>query len=649
MDSIAASLTDVDLLFDSWKHVKSKGGTAGVDGIDDSAFEADIDNQLEQLSSDFKQNNYSPQAYRSISVPKPSGGTRTLVIATLRDRVAMRAFSELIYPVLEPLFHPCSYAFRKGMGVHDALNKVTQYRDRGHVHVFHGDIHHFFDFVSHDILDKQLQMVFAEHQECIDFIFRWLQSPILGATGPIPEQMGLPQGLPISPILANFFLTPFDRGMIEAGWKMVRYADDFVCCTESAEQADEAQSDAIQQLSYLGLELGESKSHVHSFEEGFTFLGAKFKGKEVLPALPHPYEADYIHPPIRTRRIEQIPLQYAPAFRTLYIQEQGAQLGCHGERFVVNRSGKTLLDISRHYVEQIFIFGRVQITAAAMSFCLTRKVPVYLFSGKGSYFGALCSVPGNQVYLRKKQYEITQKLDKIHEFAQSVVQAKIQNYRTFLLRYSRNHPAFKPEKYVDEMTRLEKKLQEADSTDVIRGIEGAATAVYYLGFSKIVQPPFVFQGRNRRPPTDPVNGMLSFGYTLVYYNLYSYICARNLDPDLGLFHCVTPGHHSLSSDLLEEFRAPIVDSLVVSICNNRHLMPDDFYFAETEGSKQPCFMKDPARKLFIHHFEEKMAGTVSHPDSNEPVTWRRCLDLQVMRLRRFIEGTVQRYEPYNVR
>lgn len=647
MPSLVDSLSDMDLLFDAWKHVKSKGGTAGVDGMDSAAFEGDLENQLEQLVADFKNQNYSTQACRSVSIPKTSGGHRIIVIATLRDRVAMHAFAEVAYPLFESLFHPCSYAFRKKIGIYDALNKIVAYRNRGLRHVFHADIFHFFERVDHAILREKLEPILLNDLVSIELIYAWIQAPIINESGSKPNAIGLPQGLPISPLLANYYLTPFDRTLIESGWKLVRYADDFVICTDSRCNAEEARRDATNVLSYLNLELGEDKTGVYSFEEGFSFLGAKFLGDEVLPAFPHPYEADYIPPPPRMRKIEHIPLQYAPVFRTLYIQEQGSKLGCHGERFVVTRSTKTLIDLSYHNVEQIFIFGRVQITAAAMSFCLVHKIPVYLFSGKGSYYGALRTVPGDSVFLRKKQYEASQNLETVRRFAQSIVKGKIQNYKNFLQRYFRNHPIFQSHKYTDEFNRLEARLEEAGSTDSIRGIEGAATSAYYQGLSKIVQTPFYFHGRTRRPPTDPVNGMMSFGYTMLYYNLFSYICARNLDPDLGLFHCIEPGHHSLSSDLVEEFRAPIVDSLVVSICNNRILSPEDFFFGE--GVPQPCLMTDGARKTYIHQFEEKMAGTVSHPDSSEPVPWRRCLDLQVMRVRRFIEGTVERYEPYTIR
>jgi CRISPR-associated protein Cas1 len=298
-------------------------------------------------------------------------------------------------------------------------------------------------------------------------------------------------------------------------------------------------------------------------------------------------------------------------------------------------------------VEQIFLFGRIQITSAAMAYCLQYRIPVYMFSGTGRYYGTLHSLPGNQVYVRKKQYELTLDGKAVSAFAKSIVRGKIQNYKTFILRYARNHTSFDPQKYVKELKQLIVKVENTKTTDRLRGLEGAATASYYRAFSKMVMAPFYFEGRNKRPPIDPVNGMMSFGYTMVYYNLYSYICARNLDPDMGFFHCVTPGHHSLASDLLEEFRASVVDALVLSICNNAVLSPDDFYFGE--GNPQPCLMKDDARKTFIQHMEEKLASPVSHPDAGEPVNWRRCIDLQVMRLRRFVEGSVKQYIPYTIR
>lgn len=156
-----------------------------------------------------------------------------------------------------------------------------------------------------------------------------------------------------------------------------------------------------------------------------------------------------------------------------------------------------------------------------------------------------------------------------------------------------------------------------------------------------------FTHRNCRPPADPVNSLLSFAYTLTFYNIVSYLHARGLDPALGIYHEMSQGHPALASDLLEEFRAPVVDALVISVINRNQIGPADFHYAE--GNPQPCLLRDEARARFLHAFEEKMSELHAHPDAAHPVDWRRTIDLQVCRLLRYIQGAVSEYRPFEIK
>lgn len=632
-----------DDLESAWRRVKSKGGAAGVDGIDLPTFEADLTANIDSLLADLSQGVYLPQAYRAVDIPKQSGGYRRIVIATVRDRVLQAAVTTLLQPLIEPILHPCSYAYRHGVGVHDALGKVVEYRQRGLRHAARADVEQFFDRVDHAVLLDQLHFADVD-KELIDLITRWLKAPVSDRLQTAPNTIGLPQGLPISPILANLYLTPFDRRVVEAGWKLVRYADDFVICCADADACALALAECRAALASLKLNLSEEKTAVTSFDEGFEYLGARFQGDDLIPAVAHPYEADFAPPP--PRRPGRPPAQALPyaSMRTLYLQQQGSALGCHGKRLVVTRNEKTLLDMPAHHIDQVFVFGRVHITTPAMTFCLSRGIPIHLFSGRGHYFGVIRRIADANAHLRKAQYDCAANDEKRLAFAREIVRAKISNDRALLSHHYRNHPEVDLPKCLDELRSGLERTQECQDLAQLRGIEGSSAAAFYRGFAQCLRGALSFSHRSRRPPTDPVNSLLSFGYTILFHNCYSYMTARGFDTAIGLYHEPGRGHPALVSDLMEELRAPVVDSVVLAVINRRMFAPADFYLGE--GDPQPCLMQDQARVRFIEALEDKMQGQVSHPDVSHPVDWRRVVDLQVLRLRRFLEGAVDRYQPY---
>ena len=174
-----------------------------------------------------------------------------------------------------------------------------------------------------------------------------------------------------------------------------------------------------------------------------------------------------------------------------------------------------------------------------------------------------------------------------------------------------------------------------------------ASKLYFEGLRMLLSADWKFDKRVRRPPTDPINSMLSYGYTLLFYNLYALIRARGLNVHVGFLHPLRSGHPALVSDMIEEFRSLVVDALVLSLVLNNRLSPADFVMPETVGG--PCLLSDSARKKYILAFEAKMNATVTHPASGMHLDYRRCMDQQVQMMASVVRGKRARYTPMVLR
>ncbi len=293
------------------------------------------------------------------------------------------------------------------------------------------------------------------------------------------------------------------------------------------------------------------------------------------------------------------------------------------------------------------LFGNIQVTTQAMKFCLEADIPIILLSSRGKYFGAVESFKRTNVALHKRQFELADDKRFALEIGKAIVKAKINNSKVLIQRYARKRPHLSIDAEIQGMNVLLDKLSTVDRHDELMGIEGAASARYFSAFRILIGEEWCFKKRQKQPPPDPVNSLLSYGYTLVFYNIFAMIRMHRLHPYIGFLHGIRDGHPSLVSDLLEEFRAPIVDAVVLNLLMRGSLKKDDFVIYEDEGS--PCLLKDDARKVFIKAFEGKMNSSISHGTTGYQIDYRRCIDLQVQALRRVIEGKSNKYEPMTIK
>jgi CRISPR-associated protein Cas1 len=320
----------------------------------------------------------------------------------------------------------------------------------------------------------------------------------------------------------------------------------------------------------------------------------------------------------------------------LYITEQQAILRKTGDRLVIEKDHNVLMEVPCLKLETVLIYGNVQVTSQAMVELLQHGIELAIFSRTGKLWGQMTPPKARNIVLRMRQYELERSEEFCLRFARSVVRGKISNAVTVLRRYRANHPAAFPLSIVEDLEARLSRIDTSPSLDILRGVEGSAAATYFMAFAAMVPRELGFSGRQRRPPRDPVNALLSFGYVLVGNELQSLLDGIGFDPYIGFFHQVDYGRPSLALDLVEEFRPALVDRLTTSLLNReildrRHfeIMPEGGLYLDREGK----------RRYFTEYEKEMNAPFLV---DGETVTFRHLFRRQADRL----AAALTKDEPY---
>lgn len=343
---------------------------------------------------------------------------------------------------------------------------------------------------------------------------------------------------------------------------------------------------------------------------------------------------------------------------TLYLTDQYSLVKLEGEALRVQPSGGkpgNVIRVPLNKVEQVMVLGSVTLTTPVLHALFERRIPVHYLTAFGRSYGAMVADWGKNSGVRLAQYALAG--DPLRSFgvARQCIAGKLLNMRTVVLRYARARDdgaalqtaAQQIRQCLRELARLAPPEQTNDrmhGLGPLLGLEGSATAAYYGCFGAIIKEPWNFPGRTKRPPTDPVNAMLSFGYTLLTNQVTAQIHAVGLDPGLGVLHQPGFGKPALALDLMEAFRPLIVDSVVITLINTGQIGLTDF--TEELGAYR---LRDTARRTFLEKFEARLNERVQHPTFGYQTTYRRCIELQVRLLAKYIQGETDRYVPFTVR
>jgi RNA-directed DNA polymerase len=272
----------------AWERVQANRGSGGIDGQSLEAFAAQLDQQLDRLQSELKEDGYQPQPVRQVQIPKAGkpGEFRTLGIPTIYDRVCQQALLNRLEPIFEPVFDEANFGYRRGRSTKDALRKVWKEIQSGREWIVDADLRDFFGSVDHEKLLTLVAQRVADGR-VLRLIRATLKAGSYGQGRLFPTERGTPQGGVVSPLLSNILLTPFDQEMRRKGYRLTRYADDWVVTCESAAEAQAAIAAARRTLEQLGVQLHPQKTRVVHVRLGFEFLGYKIKrGKGLLRLSP---------------------------------------------------------------------------------------------------------------------------------------------------------------------------------------------------------------------------------------------------------------------------------------------------------------------------------------------------------------------------
>ncbi len=334
---------------------------------------------------------------------------------------------------------------------------------------------------------------------------------------------------------------------------------------------------------------------------------------------------------------------------TLYVTTQGAYLARDGETVAVRVERETRLRIPLHTLASIICFGQVSCSPPLMQLCAERGVRISFLSEHGRFWARVEGPVSGNVLLRREQYRRSDDPCQSAVIARAVVTAKVANQRIVLLRALRDHPEIAANGEVkaaaDSLGRALIMLQEEQSLDNVRGMEGDAARRYFGVFDHLIvsrKEEFFFQERSRRPPLDNMNALMSFLYTLLVHDVRSALETVGLDPAVGFLHRDRPGRPSLALDLMEELRPVLADRLALSLVNRQQIKGKGFKTTETGA----VVMDDETRKAVLIAYQKRKQEELQHPFINEKVALGLLPYVQALLLSRYLRGDLDGYPPY---
>ena len=334
---------------------------------------------------------------------------------------------------------------------------------------------------------------------------------------------------------------------------------------------------------------------------------------------------------------------------TLFVLTPETYLSLENENVVVNLESDILGRFPLHTLEQIYYFGYKGASPALMGKCARYGIGLSFFTPNGRFLAKVLGEMHGNVLLRKEQYRISDDTNKSCLLARNFITGKILNSRSFVERIRRDHALSINDEVLREASRrlleIAKLTKICTDLELLRGHEGEAASIYFAVFNQLIlqnKDFFIFNGRVKRPPKDPVNALLSFVYTVLANDCASALSGVGLDPYVGFMHRDRPGRKSLALDLMEEFRSIYADRFVVYLINNRILSNKSFELQES-GS---VLLTANARKIVLSEWQDRKKDIITHPFLEEKLPWGLLVHIQAIILARCIRGDLEEYPAY---
>ena len=334
---------------------------------------------------------------------------------------------------------------------------------------------------------------------------------------------------------------------------------------------------------------------------------------------------------------------------TLYVTTQGSYIHRESETIIVEQGKEKVLQLPIHTIGSLVCFGNIMCSPSLLGLCAERDVSVSFLTEHGKFLACVRGPVSGNVLLRRRQYRMADDPDIIHKTAANIINGKLANSRIVINRACRDHSERTDTEALKSASasigRIMENVDKTKNVDEIRGLEGLAAKDYFGVFYHIVinqNEDFIFSDRNRRPPMDKINALLSFTYTLLAHDVRSSLETVGLDPAVGFLHRDRPGRPGLALDLMEEFRPVIADRLVLSIINRKQISKSGF----KKAANGAVTMDDSTRKTVLVEYQNRKQEEVFHPYIEETVKIGLLFFLQANLMARYIRGDIDGYPPY---
>ncbi len=644
-----------DTLAAAWQRVQANGGAAGGDRMTLQTFANALPQRLGRLRSALIDGTYRPLPVRHVAIPKDDGSQRMLTIPSIADRVVQTAFAQTLMPLLDREFEDSSFGYRTGRSVQDAVRRITELRAQGLVHVVDADIASFFDNVVHDrLLDRLGESMDAGRTT--QLIALWLEHA--GQNG-----RGLAQGSPLSPVLANLYLDRLDEAFAGRGARIVRFADDFVILCDSRGDAAATLGRARALLAEQGLELKPEKTRLTSFDQGFRFLGTLFvRSLAMVSPEPPPSEvsalmrvlaADDAAHEARTAESADTEARERsagldPVQRVLYVVSADRRLHVRNQAFSVQAGsgmGETaewheILALPHQRVDRIELGQDASATPAAMRHALATDTPIAFVNGHGETLGWV--TPGITPHAARHLAQARHVLDPAMRLvlARCFVDGRMRNQRALLRRLNRERQDGTVISALAELNRQIRKLTVAPDIDGVMGLEGYAATLFWPAYGALLEHGFAISKRQRVQP-DRTNVLLNAVAALLVRDIEIAVLRAGLHPGFAFLHATQDRRDSTAFDLAEEFRAPLIESVVAQAVNNRAVSEADF---ELRGDGIVRLTPD-GYKALIRTYERAVSREVASQRDGRRRSWRGNMLDQAQALAAHVEGH-RPYAPY---
>ncbi len=645
-----AKITTHDALQAAWYKVSSNAGSAGGDGVSIREFSKNIFANLTELRADLLAGTYRTRAFRKVSIPKKKPGYRILTIPSIRDRILHTSIASALTPIFEPLFEDGSFGYRPGRGVVHAVEQIEAWRRQGYDVVIEADIVSYFNNIDQEILFEKLTSVLTPHDGSAPLLALLLSMLAEQAKALGTEHQGLVQGSPLSPLMANLYLDALDEEIEDQGVKIVRYADDFVILCKSKKKAEKALARCVKVLAAHNLRLHGDGTRIVSFDKGFDFIGYLFlrslalkeKRSETQIKASKPIKSSVTDEGII--ELDDDGSRFDPGKRVLYVHDPNHHLTVRNRSFSVKRDeGHELIAIPYKRVGRIEVGNGVEFCRPVLELALQASIEFAILDGFGQTKGTVTSGIGRRASVHMAQAKIILDDTLSAKIAMSLVEARIRNQRTQLFRLNRTRNNNKVHEALLAMRRMLRKLNEKQSVQQIRGIEGACTAIYWPALGLLLDNISKAGFRRTRPARDAPNSVINYLTAILERDIRAAIQAVNLHPGFAFLHASRDRHDGLIYDLMEPFRAPLSEGLAIFLFNARRLKPDMF----SSGYKERIEISSQGRKAIINAYEDSVAKRVNRPDGGGKLAWRSMMQFQAQSLAHAVRhADPNRFYPY---